>query len=230
MTSVSIPASVTHITDDAFCGCYYLTALSLAAGSQLENIGCNAFNGAGLSGELTLPASVKIIGDYAFVGCKLSKVYMSSEDLSGISKGAFEHINELVLHVPAYLYEKYKSHFSGYNTVEAPTLDEWKQFAKDEIKAAFDKLTYVTDNDKLSLSLHFQGIDEAEDKNAIDNYRKEAMDWISERESFCEQIKSLFGSMAAKQSGPAVEVIKGDKKVILYSPDKVNFIKVETEE
>ena len=39
----------------------------------------------------------------------------------------------------------------------------------------------------------------------------------------------LLGSMATEQDGPAVEVIKGEKKVILYSPDKVNFIKVETE-
>ena len=35
-----------------------------------------------------------------------------------------------------------------------------------------------------------------------------------------------FGTLGEKQDGPAVEVIKGDKKVILYSPDKVNFIKV----
>ena len=34
-----------------------------------------------------------------------------------------------------------------------------------------------------------------------------------------------LGSLGTKQDGPAVEVIKGDKKVILYSPDKVNFIK-----
>ena len=39
----------------------------------------------------------------------------------------------------------------------------------------------------------------------------------------------LLGTMATEQDGPAVEVIKGEKKVILYSPDKVNFIKVETE-
>lgn len=36
-----------------------------------------------------------------------------------------------------------------------------------------------------------------------------------------------LGPLGTKQNGPAVEVIKGDKKVILYSPDKVNYIKVK---
>ena len=39
-----------------------------------------------------------------------------------------------------------------------------------------------------------------------------------------------LGTMGTEQTGNAVEVIKGRKKVILYNPDKVNFIKVETEE
>ena len=39
-----------------------------------------------------------------------------------------------------------------------------------------------------------------------------------------------LGTMGTEQTGNAVEVIKGRKKVILYNPDKVNFIKVTTNE
>lgn len=41
---------------------------------------------------------------------------------------------------------------------------------------------------------------------------------------------NALGTLGTKQDGPAVEVIKDEEKVILYNPEKVNFIKVSTEE
>lgn len=39
---------------------------------------------------------------------------------------------------------------------------------------------------------------------------------------------NALGTLGTKQDGPAVEVIKEEEKVILYNPEKVNFIKVST--
>lgn len=116
LASVTIPALVTSIGDEAFNYCTSLESLTFAEDSQLETIGERAFDGAGISGELTLVASLKNIGFLAFAGCPLTKVYMSSENLSGISNKIF--IESAVIIVPSALYETYKNHFSGNNKVE----------------------------------------------------------------------------------------------------------------
>ena len=41
--------------------------------------------------------------------------------------------------------------------------------------------------------------------------------------------KYYMGTFIKKQAGPAVKVTKGDDTIILYGPDKVEFIKAETE-
>lgn len=46
-----------------------------------------------------------------------------------------------------------------------------------------------------------------------------------------EDIKSAeLGTLATPQAGKAIEVIKGEKMVVLYGHDRVNFINVQTEE
>ena len=36
---------------------------------------------------------------------------------------------------------------------------------------------------------------------------------------------SAFGPLGEKQNGPAIEVIKDGERIILYRPDRVNFIR-----
>ncbi len=91
-----------------------------------------------------------------------------------------------------------------------------------------------------------QGIKNTELNNWIDGAIKDIKNGSPEASPSIEEIKeqilyfiNLFqngkaegktealGPLGTKQNGPAVEVIKGDKKVILYSPDKVNYIKVK---
>ena len=74
ISSVVIPASVTSIGNYAFNGCSNLKVLAFAEGSQLETIGDNAFLSTGITGELTLPASLKSIGDWVFNATKLTAV------------------------------------------------------------------------------------------------------------------------------------------------------------
>lgn len=62
---VTIPAGVAEIKGAAFYMCGALETLEFEAGSKLETIDVNAFDGAGLK-SLALPASVKVIGSQAF--------------------------------------------------------------------------------------------------------------------------------------------------------------------
>ena len=105
LLKVTIPASVTRISDRAFYGaeltevvfaegsalrelgrsafayCAKLPAITLPEG--LEIIGANAFDGDGKLGEIAIPASVTEIGDYAFNVCSgLKAVRFASGNVS----------------------------------------------------------------------------------------------------------------------------------------------------
>ena len=56
--NVIIPASTTRVEPLAFLGCSSLTSVSFESGSQLATIGEFAFQSSGLSGSITLPASL----------------------------------------------------------------------------------------------------------------------------------------------------------------------------
>ena len=66
--SITLPANVTSIGDEAFDGCSGLTSITIPDG--VTSIGRAAFYGcSGLKGELKIPDSVTSIGGAAFDGC-----------------------------------------------------------------------------------------------------------------------------------------------------------------
>lgn len=62
---VEIPSTVKEIKEGAFSSNYNLKRVTFAAGSQLETIGNFAFSSSAIT-EITIPATVKTIGSYAF--------------------------------------------------------------------------------------------------------------------------------------------------------------------
>ena len=75
--TVVIGSEVTKIGRYAFAGCKNLKTVNLPENGKLEEIGYCAFGdrtvsdiGAPIITEITIPASVKVIDAYAFVGCK----------------------------------------------------------------------------------------------------------------------------------------------------------------
>lgn len=66
--SVTIPASITKISDEAFRNCKSLKTVTIADNSVLEIIGNNAFRQTNIN-SITIPPNVKSIGDYAFFMC-----------------------------------------------------------------------------------------------------------------------------------------------------------------
>ena len=91
LTEIIIPDSVTHIWDSAFEGCKELRSFTLSHSGNLTEIGSCAFQSNAYVVSLTIPASVKKIGAYAFASCKaLSEVIILSPDIS-LGNGAFNY-------------------------------------------------------------------------------------------------------------------------------------------
>ncbi len=65
LTSVSIPASLTHLTGNGFMGCTNLSSVTFASGATISDIPSKAFQGTKLT-SINIPASVKSISYEAF--------------------------------------------------------------------------------------------------------------------------------------------------------------------
>ena len=85
--------------DDAFAGCFSLTAVAMPEG--LTSIGEGAFVGCFFLRTVTLPDSLMTIGDSAFVGCFALSAVALPEGLTSIGEGAFDGCSDtLTLTVP----------------------------------------------------------------------------------------------------------------------------------
>ena len=88
LRTVSLPASVTEIGEDAFFGLTRLTSVKFAAGSALRSVGEGAFMDCIALEEIDLPDTVILIGDLAFSGAGLTGVTLP-RSLTEIGEYAF---------------------------------------------------------------------------------------------------------------------------------------------
>ena len=110
ITSLTIPSGVTEITDEAFEGCESIMEISLP--STLKKIGKSVFRGCSIT-AITIPASVKEIGYFAFETNTLLTVTSLMEDPIpfGIALGSFfsdKTFKNGILYVPKGTISKYK--------------------------------------------------------------------------------------------------------------------------
>ena len=88
LTSITIPASVTSIGEDAFYGCSNLATIIFEEGSQLKSMGNYAFQNCSSLSSITIPASVTSIGSNAFYGCH-SLVYVVNKSALEFNVGDY---------------------------------------------------------------------------------------------------------------------------------------------
>ena len=105
----------------AFKGCSKLTSLTLPAG--ITSISDGAFRGCSGLTSLNLPASITTIGWKAFEGCSgLTSIYVYAEKVPGIGSDAFKGCDakKCILYVPKGTYDDYWLSDFGYfeNIVE----------------------------------------------------------------------------------------------------------------
>ena len=98
-SSFAVPEGTLSIGDDAFAGCFSLTAVAMPEG--LTSIGEGAFVGCLFLRTIALPDSLMTIGDSAFVGCFALSAVALPEGLTSIGEGAFGGCSDtLTLTVP----------------------------------------------------------------------------------------------------------------------------------
>lgn len=87
--------------------------------NSLTFIGANNFEGSRLTGDITIPASVTEIGDYAFYNCgQITSIIMQSETPPKLGIDVFTGALSYPIYVPASAVDTYKaaSRWSGYKT------------------------------------------------------------------------------------------------------------------
>lgn len=90
LRKINIPTSVKKIGIYAFYDCYNLQELNLNELTRLETIESGAFSScSGIKGSVTLPNSIKEIGDYAFRGTKITSIDFSQTTIKNIQNSTF---------------------------------------------------------------------------------------------------------------------------------------------
>lgn len=93
--NLSIPTTVTHIGDRAFCRNPFLTG-KLVIPPSVKSIGREAFMGTNFSGDLVIPNSVTVIGPWAFYNCNgFNGTLTLSDNLERIGDNTFGYCDGL---------------------------------------------------------------------------------------------------------------------------------------
>ena len=98
VTEITLPATLTSISDSAFKGCTALETIVIPDGVTV--IGAGAFNGCKALKSITIPKSVTEIGNRAFCGCSaLKDVYYKGEIADWMKiriqfTGSYDHWND----------------------------------------------------------------------------------------------------------------------------------------
>ena len=102
ISSVTIPASVKSIEDEAFDCCDLLTTVIFEEGSVLETIGDGAFRCCPIE-SINLPSTVKTVGEDAFKGCEgmTLDILDSLTSLETVGENAFSDFGGSKLTIPA---------------------------------------------------------------------------------------------------------------------------------
>ena len=97
LKSITIPASVETIEEYCFDYCYDLESVTFEGGSKLTSIGDYAFDCCEALKNITIPASVKTIGEFCFAYCYAleSVTFEKGSKLTTIGGSAFERCEAL---------------------------------------------------------------------------------------------------------------------------------------
>ena len=99
LTAVAMPEGLTSIGEGAFVGCFFLRTIALP--DSLMTIGDSAFVGCFALSAVALPEGLTSIGDDAFVGCASLTSIALPDSLTSIGEGAFDGCSDtLTLTVP----------------------------------------------------------------------------------------------------------------------------------
>lgn len=119
--SITIPKSVTHISNNAFSGCSALTSITIP--DSVTYIGDSAFSGCRSIGNIIIPDSVAHLGVGAFGGCVSLTNIVLPANIHSIEDGTFSGCQSLTrISLPTGITQIGQSAFRGCSALTSITL------------------------------------------------------------------------------------------------------------
>lgn len=226
-----ITYDVTAIGEHAFQNCSGLR--SVAIPSSVITIGDNAFKSCTALEEVLLPMWLNNIGNMAFYGCSsMTSITSLAYMPCNVGWQAFYNVNKSIpVVVPDGSKSRYETHdgwrdFTNFVTDQLAPLKEEAKAVILEATGSYYSYPHIGDL-AMSFCLRIDASLTAADVNAL---REEGVLAITYAiPAYEDGLEDAFGNMGTEHNGPAIEVTKGTKSIILYQPDKVEFIMINHE-
>ena len=123
LTSVSLPASLTHIGNYSFNGCTALTTIVIP--DNVSTFGNGAFQNCTSLNSITMPANAESLGEYLFSGCAKLTALTLPEGITEIPKRALYGLKALTgISFPSTLTEIGDDNFYNCNALETLSIPE----------------------------------------------------------------------------------------------------------
>ena len=255
LTSVNIPNSIESIGNYAFSSCFFAES-SFINNSKLD-ARANGYWGAviidtetndGLcitdnmvvlcrpnATSITIPNTITgIVSDAFLIDSRLETVFCLKATPPAIAGTVFKKCPNLsAIYVDASYIDDYKSApgWSSYaSIINEYNPEPFKNAALAEIRAAMQGETGSAYLNEL-VSVELTNIESATDGNTIETNKSAAIAKLNAAISAFQAGKAeAIGDFGTMTDGPAVRATKGDRTIILYNPDRVDFIKITSEE
>ncbi len=192
-----MPDTITRIGDFAFCGCLWLSDLTL--GNRVTYIGDSAFDLCSLT-SIVIPDSVTYIGEYAFFYCdKLTSLTIGS-GVTYIGYGAFSYTAMTSVVIPEGLTAIYGGTFRFCENLKSITIPRSVTYIE---QGAFDDCITLTD-------IYYNGSESAWECVVIDDINNDPIFTATVHYGMADYTEETYYSIGKYEDAAEAEVIIDD--------------------
>ena len=125
LTSITVPATITNIENNAFLNCTSLKSVTFQSTSTVTNLGENTFQNCSSLTSISIPSSITNIGTNCFKGCsQITDIVFNTPDSDlHISDNAFENTNISHLTLPNLITNIGSNSFLNCNSLQKVTFE-----------------------------------------------------------------------------------------------------------
>ena len=236
MGTITFDGEVETIGYTAFKDCSNLTSIVLP--NTIKTIESKAFMGCSNLMSITIPYSVTSIGESAFELCISLRLitFVGSACQNAISQKAFNRGNPTLNLPNDWDYakaptsnEKWNGVLISYSNLYSNQEEQDKQKAIAEVTNTLNSYPSSYDYLQPLYEQEVEKINNAANRQEVNEKKQTAIAILESailvyNTAFAKGQADALGPLGEEHPGPAVKVTKGDKEVILYLPDKVEYI------